>query len=201
MIRRNRETGDAVRMALEMRDKRGLNPSSAAVSRDKALPRRTAPTDSSIVDFRAEVILQFAIVIQVEIFEKIADAWLVTICSPLSSEYLGKKTIAFGVPCVTMAGSDDTRGLWKFLTVETGVVLPEISGESSARMRGASRTPTALVLEDPTAGAAFCPSVLPTCRRSGMRSAKEFVVETMESVGLLGRSWPAGGFGGARDVG
>jgi len=100
-----------------------------------------------------------------------------------------------------MSGSDDTRGLWKFLTVETGVVLPEISGEISARMRGASRTPTAFVLEDPTAGAAFCPSVLPTCRRSGMRSTEEFVVETIESVGLLGRSWPAGGFGGASDVG
>lgn len=94
MIRRNRETGDAVRMALEMRDKRGLDPSSAAVSRDKALPRRTAPTDSSIVDFRAEVILQFAIVIQVEIFEKIADAWLVTICSPLSTVNTWKKKLS-----------------------------------------------------------------------------------------------------------
>jgi hypothetical protein len=53
---------------------------------------------------------------------------------------------------------------------------------------GASRTPTAFMFDDPTAGAAFCPSVLPTWSLCGTRSTDEFVVDTTESVGLLGRS-------------
>jgi len=92
MIRRDGETGDAVRVALEMRDKRGLDPSSAAISRDKALPRRTAPTDSTIVDFRAKVILQFAVVIQAEVFEKMADARLASIYYPLSTVNIRKSS-------------------------------------------------------------------------------------------------------------
>lgn len=78
--------------------------------------------------------------------------------------------------------------------VEVGDDLPERSGEHSERMReGASRTPTAFVFDDPTAGAAFCPSVLPTWSLCGTRRANEFVVDTTESVGLLGRSWAEGG--------
>ena len=81
--------------------------------------------------------------------------------------------------------------------VDVGEDLPDRSGEHSERMReGASRTPTAFVFDEPTAGAAFCPSVLPTWSRCGTRSA-EFVVDTTESVGLLGRSCGGGGFGGA----
>lgn len=81
--------------------------------------------------------------------------------------------------------------------VEVGEDRPERSGEHSERMReGASRTPTAFVLDDPTAGAAFCPSVLPTWILCGVRSAAEFVVDTTESVGLPGRSCTGGGFGG-----
>lgn len=103
-----------------------------------------------------------------------------------------------------MGFNDETRRLWTCLvapTVETGVVLPDISGEASERLRGASKTPMAFVFDDPTAGAAFCPSVLPICKRTGERSVSEFAAETIESVGLLGLSWPAGGFGGARVVG
>lgn len=105
---------------------------------------------------------------------------------------------------VDMGFNDETRRLWPCLVIpaaETGVVLPDTSGETSERMRGASKTPMAFVFDDPTAGAAFCPSVLPICKRTGERNVNEFVVETTESVGLLGRSWPAEGLGGAREVG
>lgn len=74
-------------------------------------------------------------------------------------------------------------------TVEMGDDRPERSGEHSERMReGASSTPTAFALDDPTAGAAFCPSPLPTWSLCGARSTSEFVVDSTESVGLLGRS-------------
>ena len=80
MVGRDRETGDAVGMTLEVCDKGGFDPSStAAVSRNKALPRRATTADSAIVDFGAKVALQLAVVVQVEVFEKIADARLVSI--------------------------------------------------------------------------------------------------------------------------
>jgi len=46
----------------------------------------------------------------------------------------------------------------------------------------------ALVLEDPTAGAAFWPSVLPTCSRLAGPREIELVVEMIDSVGLPGRA-------------
>jgi hypothetical protein len=77
---------------------------------------------------------------------------------------------------------------------EIGDDLPDRSGEPSTRiLDGASSKPTAIVLEEPTAGAAFCPSVLPTCSRCAVRIVDELVVDTTESVGLLGRSCPGGG--------
>lgn len=76
---------------------------------------------------------------------------------------------------------------------EIGDDLPGCSGEPSARiLDGASSNPTAFVLDEPTAGAAFCPSVLPTCNRCTVRIVDELVLDTTESVGLLGRSCPAG---------
>ena len=45
-----------------------------------------------------------------------------------------------------------------------------------------------MVLEDPTAGAAFWPSVLPTCSRLGGPRETELVVEMIDSVGLPGRA-------------
>ena len=85
--------------------------------------------------------------------------------------------------------------------VEMGDDLPERSGEPSERIRGgASSTPTAFVLDDPTAGAAFCPSILPIWSLCGARSASECVVDTTESVGLPGRSCALGGRGASVDV-
>lgn len=96
------------------------------------------------------------------------------------------------IPYVEMGWRDVTRDRTVCrvaAAVDVGDDLPERSGEQSERMReGASRTPTAFVFDDPTAGAAFCPSVLPTWSLCGTRSTDEFVVEITESVGLLGRS-------------
>ena len=79
--------------------------------------------------------------------------------------------------------------------VEKGDDLPDRSGEPSERIfEGASRRPVALVLDDPTAAAAFWPSVLPTCNRCGGRSEDEFVCEMTESVGLPGLSKVEGKF-------
>lgn len=64
---------------------------------------------------------------------------------------------------------------------------PDCSEEPSDRsFRCESSRPVALVLDDPIAGAAFCPSVLPTCIRLSGR--KELAVETTDSVGLPGLS-------------
>jgi hypothetical protein len=67
--------------------------------------------------------------------------------------------------------------------------LPDRSGDSSeSSLECASSRPVALVLEEPIAGAAFWPSVLPTCNRLKGRKLWELAVETTDSVGLPGRS-------------
>ena len=90
-----------------------------------------------------------------------------------------------------MGNDEGIRCLCTPLTVpatEIGDVLPDRSGEpSECILEGASRSPVALVLEDPTAGAAFWPSVLPTSNRCPVRNVSEFDAEITDSVGLLGR--------------
>jgi hypothetical protein len=73
--------------------------------------------------------------------------------------------------------------------MDIGDDLPEISGESSAdrSFECASSKPVAFVFEDPTAGAAFCPSP-PTCSILNGRKVAEFAVDRTDSVGLPGRS-------------
>ena len=47
---------------------------------------------------------------------------------------------------------------------DTGDDLPDLSGEPSERILEVdSKCPVAFALDDPTAGAAFWPSILPTC--------------------------------------
>lgn len=91
---------------------------------------------------------------------------------------------------------DDIRGLLTPLAVpaiEFGDDLPDRSGEPSIRiLDGASSKPTAFALDEPTAGAAFCPSVLPTCSLCTVRRVDGLVADITESVGLLGRSCPVG---------
>lgn len=90
-------------------------------------------------------------------------------------------------------GSLDLCGL---VTVETdtGEDLPDLSGEPSESLISlecASNKPTAFILLDPTAGAAFAPSIItlpPICNRLRGLNEVEFVVETTLSVGLPGRS-------------
>lgn len=69
---------------------------------------------------------------------------------------------------------------------DAGEVMPERSFRISLGGRpGASSKPTALVRTEPTAGAAFTPSIEPTLKR-GLRDI-EFDVERIDSVGLGGR--------------
>lgn len=71
--------------------------------------------------------------------------------------------------------------------------LPDRSDDGSERsFECASSTPVALVFDEPTAGAAFCPSVFPTCNRLKGRKFSELAVETIDSVGLPGRSGALG---------
>lgn len=73
--------------------------------------------------------------------------------------------------------------------IETGDDRPDGSGDPSGQsFECASRRPVALVLDDPMAGAAFWPSVLPICRRCVGLRATEFAVDTTDSVGLIERS-------------
>lgn len=69
---------------------------------------------------------------------------------------------------------------------ETGDDLPDLSGEPSRSFGCDSNKPVAFALDDPTAGSAFWPSVLPTCSRCARKD--ELAPEVTESVGLLGRS-------------
>ena len=46
----------------------------------------------------------------------------------------------------------------------------------------------AFALDDPIAGAAFWPSVLPICKRLVGRKVCELVVDRIDPVGLFGRS-------------
>jgi hypothetical protein len=73
--------------------------------------------------------------------------------------------------------------------IDIGDDLPERSGESSAdrNFECASSKPVAFILEDPTAGAAFCPSP-PACSILNGRKVAEFAVDRTDSVGLPGRS-------------
>lgn len=78
---------------------------------------------------------------------------------------------------------------------ETGDDLPDLSGDPSDRnFDKGSNKPTALALEDPTAGAAFWPSVLPTCSLCipPRNAAAEFVFDSTDSVGLPGLSKTGG---------
>jgi len=84
---------------------------------------------------------------------------------------------------------------------DTGDDRPERSEEPSERsLVGASRSPVAFVLDEPIAGAAFWPSVLPTCNRLNGRNVKELAVDTTDSVGLFGRSIDGGRPATSRDV-
>ena len=70
---------------------------------------------------------------------------------------------------------------------DTGDVLPDGDCDPSDNICAcASSNPVALAFDDPTAGAAFCQS--PIGKRCMARSAEEFVVDTVDSAGLLGRS-------------
>jgi hypothetical protein len=76
---------------------------------------------------------------------------------------------------------------------DTGDDLPESSGDPSGRILDvASRSPVAFAFEEPIAGATFWPSVLPTCNRCTAWNVDELEVETMDSVGLSGRSMVGG---------
>jgi hypothetical protein len=73
--------------------------------------------------------------------------------------------------------------------MDIGEERPDRSGDPSERnLDLASRCPTALVFDDPTAGAAFWPSTPPNCIRLSGRNVVEFAVDTTDSVGLTGRS-------------
>ena len=77
--------------------------------------------------------------------------------------------------------------------VETGEVRPECSGDHSCSiLEVASRWPIALAFDDPIAGAAFCPSPIPTWRRCIARFKGGFGVDRTESVGLPGLSDTSG---------
>lgn len=74
---------------------------------------------------------------------------------------------------------------------DTGEVKPDrrrSSSPSPTTLPGASRSPIALVLIDPMAGATFIPSKEPILNRGRMDT--EFVADVIDSVGLPGRGGP-----------
>jgi len=64
--------------------------------------------NSSTMNFWTKVVLRLAVEI-LGVFKKIADAARVHLY-PIKLE-----NVAFGIPCVAMGGSNDTRWFWKFL--------------------------------------------------------------------------------------
>ena len=82
---------------------------------------------------------------------------------------------------------------------DTGDERPDGDCEPSDRSCAcASSKPVALAFEDPTAGAAFCPS--PPIGKRMARNADELVVDTVDSAGLLGRSSVGGRSGGGASM-
>ena len=80
---------------------------------------------------------------------------------------------------------------------DTGDSLPDGDCEPSDSICAcASSRPVALALDDPIAGAAFCPSP-PMGNRCIARNADEFAVDTVDSAGLAGRSIACGSSIGA----
>jgi hypothetical protein len=110
------------------------------------------------------------------------------------------------IPYVDIGREEETRCLWDSRRVpdmDTGEDLPDSSGEpsDSSLLEGVSKSPVALALDEPMAGAAFWPVVPPTCSPSTARMADEFDVETIDSVGLPGRSAVCGNPTGPGTVG
>ena len=192
MVGGNGEPGDTVRVGVEMGHERGFDAAVAIISGDEALPRGVPPTDRSFVHARTEIVLELAVVILIDVLEQVADPHFLAVCAVVGQQANKMGWVGERIPYVEIGWRDATRDRTVCRVtnaVEVGDDLPDRSGEHSERMRdGASRTPTAFAFDDPTAGAAFCPSVLPTWSRCGARSANEFVVESTDSVGLLGRS-------------
>lgn len=79
---------------------------------------------------------------------------------------------------------------------EAGDVCPDLSGDVSRIFVCASNNPVALALDDPTAGAAFCPSILPMCNLCIPPRNDEVT----DSLGLLGRSRVCGTSETAPDI-
>ncbi len=85
--------------------------------------------------------------------------------------------------------------------MDRGVDLPDGSGEPSDRIFAwVSNTPATFVLKDPTAGAAFWPSMLPICKRLDGRMVVEFAADSTDSEGLTGRSESVGDRGPVTEV-
>ena len=80
--------------------------------------------------------------------------------------------------------------------MDIGDDLPDKSGDSSDErsLEWASSSPVAFVFDEPTAGAAFCPS-LPIWSMVNGRKVAELAVDRTDSVGLPGRSKVAEGAG------
>lgn len=89
-----------------------------------------------------------------------------------------------------MGTAVDIRGRSSLRTVpvaETGEDRPDLAGEPSLSFGCDSRRPVALAFDDPRAGSAFCPSMLPMCSRCTAPRNDEFAAEATDSVGLGGR--------------
>lgn len=86
-----------------------------------------------------------------------------------------------------MEGGKKDLGPGTVVAVEAGDFHPGRSCMlSMCGLFGVSNTPMAFVFTDPIAGAAFWPSIDPTLNLLGGRKDTEFVVDTIDSVGLPG---------------
>jgi hypothetical protein len=148
------------------------------------------------MDLRSKVILKVAIIIQVQPLQKMTNPRIMTICIQVEKHGKGSREASINAPYVEIGCIDGCLDLCGRIavTTETGEDVPDLSGDPSLFLNNfecASNNPTAIVLLEPTAGAAFVPSkiTLPlSCIRLRGLNDVEFAVETTLSVGLPGRS-------------
>ena len=83
MVGRHGDAGDRLRMRVEVRDKGCLQTTCAAIPRHEAVARSVPPTNGAFVYPGPEVVLQVAVIVEVQVLEEVADSRLLAVCDVL----------------------------------------------------------------------------------------------------------------------